>query len=65
MDSFAITEGLVPQPDNQDDRAPQTGTGALPEGANKFQRAIAAWRGTESPTSLVSLVYSHADGLAF
>jgi homeobox protein cut-like len=50
MDSFAITESIIPQSDNQDDRAPESGTsGALSEGANKFQRAIAAWRGTLPP----------------
>lgn len=54
MDSFAITEGMLPQPDNQDARAADSGnSGALPEGANKFQRAISAWRGTIPPkTSL-------------
>jgi homeobox protein cut-like len=47
MDSFAITEGIIPQSEKQDAHAPESGPGAaLPEGANKFQRAIAAWRST-------------------
>ena len=46
MDTFAITEGMVPESSNQDGQdADKAGTGQLPEGANKFQRAIAAWRG--------------------
>ena len=46
MDAFAITEGMVPESSNQDGQdADKAGTGQLPEGANKFQRAIAAWRG--------------------
>ncbi|KAL3444721.1 CASP C terminal-domain-containing protein [Aspergillus insuetus] len=65
MDSFAITEGLVPQPDdNQDDRAPETGTGALPEGANKFQRAIAAWRGIDLSNTLAKLDSTASDIVA-
>lgn len=47
MDSFAITEGMMSQSNNQAAGAPEAGaTGALSEGANKFQRAIAAWRGS-------------------
>lgn len=42
MDTFAFTEGIVPGSNNQD---AEKDTGKLPEGANKFQRAIAAWRG--------------------
>lgn len=42
MDTFAFTEGIVPGSNNQD---AEKDTGRLPEGANKFQRAIAAWRG--------------------
>ncbi len=50
MDSFAITEGMLPQSDSQDARAADSGgSGPIPEGANKFQRAIAAWRGTIPP----------------
>ena len=49
MDAFAITEGLVPEQNSQDgqDAKKASNTGNLPEGANKFQRAIAAWRGKE------------------
>lgn len=47
MDAFAITEGLVPEQNSQEgqDSEKASNTGSLPEGANKFQRAIAAWRG--------------------
>lgn len=55
MDSFAITEGMLPQSDSQDARAADSGSsGPIPEGANKFQRAIAAWRGT-IPTKMSTL----------
>ncbi|KAL2820660.1 golgi membrane protein [Aspergillus granulosus] len=64
MDSFAITEGIVPQPDNQDDHAPETGAGALPEGANKFQRAIAAWRGIDLSNTLAKLDSTASDIVA-
>jgi homeobox protein cut-like len=46
MDSFAFTEGIVPDTNDQDREAEKDTSGKLPEGANKFQRAIAAWRGT-------------------
>lgn len=47
MDAFAITEGLVPEQNSQDghDAEKASNAGNLPVGANKFQRAIAAWRG--------------------
>lgn len=48
MDTFAITEGLVPESNSQDggpDAEKASNAGRLPEGGNKFQRAIAAWRG--------------------
>lgn len=45
MDSFALTEGLVPEHNSQDGHESENTAGKLPEGANKFQRAIAAWRG--------------------
>lgn len=48
MDTFAITEGLVPESNSQDggpDAEKASNAGKLPEGGNKFQRAIAAWRG--------------------
>lgn len=43
MDTFALTEGIVPEQNQQDYRS----SGNLPEGAQKFQRAIAAWRGNK------------------
>lgn len=52
MDAFAITEGMVPESNHQDGHDPEKDTAVkLPEGANKFQRAIAAWRGTMLDTS--------------
>lgn len=46
MDTFAITEGIVPENNNQDghDAEPASSAQQLLEEANKFQRAIAAWR---------------------
>ena len=49
MDAFALTEGIVPD-NSQDGHNSEPAAGKLPEGANKFQRAIAAWRGL-SPQS--------------
>lgn len=62
MDAFAITEGLVPEQNSQDgqDAEKASNTGNLPEGANKFQRAIAAWRGEKSGKALVLLRRSWA-----
>ena len=42
MDSFALTEGMLPE---QNQRNVPDSSGNLPEGAQKFQRAISAWRG--------------------
>ncbi|KAL3468140.1 putative Golgi membrane protein [Aspergillus heterothallicus] len=64
MDSFALTEGIVPQPDNQDNQAPDTGAAALPEGANKFQRAIAAWRSIDLSNTLAKLDSTASDIVA-
>ncbi|KAL4871194.1 hypothetical protein BDV12DRAFT_32080 [Aspergillus spectabilis] len=65
MDSFAITESVIPQSDNQDGHAPESGTsGALPEGANKFQRAIAAWRGIDLSNTLAKLDSTASDIVA-
>lgn len=48
MDTFAITEGMIPdQTGSNDGHDAQTTPSKLPEGANKFQRAIAAWRGMD------------------
>jgi homeobox protein cut-like len=44
MDSFAITEGLLPQ-DQHEDQPESPMSSKLTEETNKFQRAIAAWRG--------------------
>ncbi|KAL5332465.1 CASP C terminal-domain-containing protein [Aspergillus crustosus] len=65
MDSFAITESIIPQTDNQDDHVAESGTtGALPEGANKFQRAIAAWRGIDLANTLAKLDSTASDIVA-
>ncbi|KAL4740463.1 CASP C terminal-domain-containing protein [Aspergillus similis] len=65
MDSFAITEGIIPQSENQDAHAPEKGAGAaLPEGANKFQRAIAAWRGIDLSNTLAKLDSTASDIVA-
>jgi hypothetical protein len=43
MDIFAVTEGVLPEPEkpSQQEEIPTNGG----EEANKFQRAISAWRG--------------------
>ncbi|KAL3431801.1 CASP C terminal-domain-containing protein [Aspergillus tetrazonus] len=65
MDSFAITEGIIPQSEKQDAQAPESGPGpALPEGANKFQRAIAAWRGIDLSNTLAKLDSTASDIVA-
>lgn len=43
MDSFAITEGLAAQ--ERRESQPEPVDSKLSEETNKFQRAIAAWRG--------------------
>jgi homeobox protein cut-like len=48
MDSFAITEGLVP-PNQHEDQPESPTSSKLTEETNKFQRAIAAWRGNCNP----------------
>ncbi|KAL2823390.1 CASP C terminal-domain-containing protein [Aspergillus cavernicola] len=65
MDAFAITESIIPHSDSQDSHAPETESGgALPEGANKFQRAIAAWRGIDLSNTLAKLDGTASDIVA-
>lgn len=46
MDTFALTEGIVPEQSTQTGPDSETADlGKLSEGAQKFQRAIAVWRG--------------------
>ncbi|BCR86576.1 CCAAT displacement transcription factor COY1 [Aspergillus chevalieri] len=61
MDTFAITEGIVPGSNNQD---AEKDTGKLPEGANKFQRAIAAWRGIDLAGTIAKLDGTASDIVA-
>ncbi|KAJ5131199.1 uncharacterized protein N7515_007238 [Penicillium bovifimosum] len=54
MDSFAITESLVPP--NQHENQPESGVSSkLTEETNKFQRAIAAWRGIDLANTIAKL----------
>ncbi|KJK61134.1 CASP C terminal [Aspergillus parasiticus SU-1] len=65
MDSFALTEGIVPDSNNQDGHdAEKDTTGKLPEGANKFQRAIAAWRGIDLSNTIAKLDSTASDIVA-
>ncbi|KAL4914896.1 CASP C terminal-domain-containing protein [Aspergillus aurantiobrunneus] len=65
MDSFAMTEGIIPQSGNQDGQTPESGAGGpLPEGANKFQRAISAWRGIDLSSTLAKLDGTASDIVA-
>ncbi|KAJ5613989.1 hypothetical protein N7528_007643 [Penicillium herquei] len=52
MDSFAITEGLAAQ--EQQDAVPEV-SAKLSEETNKFQRAIAAWRGIDLANTIAKL----------
>ncbi|KAJ5385499.1 hypothetical protein N7517_003410 [Penicillium concentricum] len=54
MDSFAITEGLLPQ-DQHDDQPQSPMSSKLTEETNKFQRAIAAWRGIDLTNTIANL----------
>ncbi|KAJ5332842.1 Protein CASP [Penicillium brevicompactum] len=54
MDSFAITEGLVSQ-EPQDDQTQSPVSTKLTEETNKFQRAIAAWRGIDLTSTIAKL----------
>ncbi|PLB48350.1 hypothetical protein P170DRAFT_411146 [Aspergillus steynii IBT 23096] len=58
MDTFHITEGMVPEDghDSEKDNAAK-----LPEGANKFQRAIAAWRGIDLTNTVAKLDSTASD----
>ncbi|EHA26991.1 hypothetical protein ASPNIDRAFT_196058 [Aspergillus niger ATCC 1015] len=63
MDAFAITEGIVPD-NSQDGHNSEPAAGKLPEGANKFQRAIAAWRGIDLASTVAKLDSTASDIVA-
>ncbi|CAG8893583.1 unnamed protein product [Penicillium egyptiacum] len=54
MDSFAITESLVPQ-DQHDSQPESPMSSKLTEETNKFQRAISAWRGIDLTNTIAKL----------
>ncbi|KAJ5987559.1 hypothetical protein N7451_011924 [Penicillium sp. IBT 35674x] len=58
MDSFAITEGLAAQ--EQHDAPPEM-SAKLSEETNKFQRAIAAWRGIDLASTIAKLDTTASD----
>ncbi|KAE8354957.1 CASP C terminal-domain-containing protein [Aspergillus coremiiformis] len=64
MDSFALTESIVSGSNNQDGHEAATDTGKLPEGVNKFQRAIAAWRGIDLSNTIAKLDTTASDIVA-
>ncbi|KAF9890366.1 hypothetical protein FE257_006033 [Aspergillus nanangensis] len=65
MDAFAITEGIVPESNSQDGHdTEKDNTSKLPEGANKFQRAIAAWRGIDLSNTVAKLDGTASDMVA-
>lgn len=48
MDSFAVTEDIIPEHTRNDGRNDQDAkSGKQTEETNKFQRAISAWRGAQ------------------
>ncbi|RAL15726.1 CCAAT displacement transcription factor COY1 [Aspergillus homomorphus CBS 101889] len=66
MDAFAITEAIVPETNSAQDGhdSEKATTGKLPEGANKFQRAIAAWRGIDLSNTVAKLDSTASDIVA-
>ncbi|KAJ5774788.1 hypothetical protein N7457_009684 [Penicillium paradoxum] len=54
MDSFAFTENLIPQ-GQLDDQRESPVSNKLTEETNKFQRAIAAWRGIDLANTIAKL----------
>ncbi|KAF7595604.1 hypothetical protein BBP40_005351 [Aspergillus hancockii] len=64
MDSFALTEGIVPDSADQDREAEKDTSGKIPEGGNKFQRAIAAWRGIDLSNTIAKLDTTASDIVA-
>ncbi|KAF9247730.1 hypothetical protein DTO006G1_6025 [Penicillium roqueforti] len=60
MDSFAITESLVPQ-DQHDTQPESPMSSKLTEETNKFQRAISAWRGIDLANTIAKLDTTAAD----
>ncbi|PYH42341.1 CCAAT displacement transcription factor COY1 [Aspergillus saccharolyticus JOP 1030-1] len=66
MDAFAITEGIVPETSSpqQGHDSEKATSGKLPEGANKFQRAIAAWRGIDLSKTIAKLDSTASDIVA-
>ncbi|PYI23080.1 hypothetical protein BO99DRAFT_223504 [Aspergillus violaceofuscus CBS 115571] len=65
MDAFAITEAIVPETSPQEGHESEKATtGKLPEGANKFQRAIAAWRGIDLANTVAKLDSTASDIVA-
>ncbi|OQD78736.1 hypothetical protein PENDEC_c001G06206 [Penicillium decumbens] len=59
MDSFAITEGLVAQEPQESQSGPIDSK--LSEETNKFQRAIAAWRGIDLTSTIAKLDTTASD----
>jgi homeobox protein cut-like len=65
MDAFALTEGIVPESNHQHGHDnDKDSTSKLPEGANKFQRAIAAWRGIDLSSTIAKLDSTASDLVA-
>ncbi|KAJ5819372.1 hypothetical protein N7474_004963 [Penicillium riverlandense] len=65
MDSFAITEGLVPDETAQGGQESQPPVSAkLSEETTKYQRAIAAWRGIDLAATIAKLDTTASDIVA-
>ncbi|KAJ5624860.1 hypothetical protein N7510_001169 [Penicillium lagena] len=65
MDSFAITDGLVPDEIAQDGQESQPPVSAkLSEETTKYQRAIAAWRGIDLAATIAKLDTTASDIVA-
>ncbi|KAL2220805.1 putative Golgi membrane protein [Thermoascus aurantiacus ATCC 26904] len=56
MDSFAVTEGMIPEHNRHDGRNEEDAkSGKQTEETNKFQRAISAWRGIDLTNTIPKL----------
>jgi hypothetical protein len=52
MDAIAVAEAMPSLPSNEDPKGTDNALHQVPEGENKFQKAIAAWRGRHESLSI-------------
>lgn len=58
MDVFGVTEGVLPGQEKRDGHADRNANaGSHGEEANRFQRAISAWRGARIPVTYGRFIF--------